>query len=129
MDSGHKHDQDGRSKLIVVAGGREFNDYPLLKRELDRILPTFGEDITIVSGTARGADTLGERYAEENDLKVRAYPPDWDAYGRRAGILRNLQMAEEADGLVAFWDGKSKGTAHMIRISKEAEAVVHVVRY
>ena len=56
MDSGHKHDQDGRSKLIVVAGGREFNDYPLLKRSLDRILPTFGEDITIVSGTARGAD-------------------------------------------------------------------------
>lgn len=74
-----------------------------------------GWDITeVVSGTAKGVDTLGEYWARELGIPVKEFPADWNQYGKRAGILRNGDMADYADALIAIWDGKSKGTLHMI---------------
>lgn len=84
---------------------------------------------SIVSGTARGADTLGEEYGESAGLLVHKRPADWDSYGKVAGFIRNKEMAEEADGLIAFWDGKSKGTKHMIDVALDKGIEVHVFRY
>lgn len=115
---------------IIIAGGRDFNNYALLKGYVDKFLSTYPSDsIEIVSGNARGADKLGERYAKEHNLPVKLFPANWDKYGKRAGYLRNQEMADYANMLIAFWDRKSKGTNHMINIAKKAGLIVKVVYY
>ena len=115
---------------VIVAGGREFNDYELLKRKLDGALVNkVSEGITIVSGAARGADKLGEQYAKERGYTIDSHPDDWDQYGKSAGYIRNKEMAQNADALLAFWDGKSRGTKHMIDLAEKQGIKVHVVNY
>jgi len=99
----------------IVAGPRDFTDRELVFNAL-----TFaGEYITeVVSGGAKGVDALGEAWARENLIPIRRFPADWDYHGRKAGPIRNRQMAEYADQLLAFWDGESKGTGNMIRQAK-----------
>jgi len=113
---------------VIIAGGRNFNDYNKLIESCDNILVN-QKEVEIVSGTAAGADTLGERYAQEKGYEVKKFPAQWDLYGKSAGYKRNQQMAEYADGLIAFWDGKSKGTKHMIDIANKMGLKVRVVRY
>lgn len=73
----------------------------------------------VLSGKAKGADTFGEEWAKVNNIPTIEYPAEWDKYGNRAGILRNELMGDDADIVLAFWDGKSKGTSHMISYSKK----------
>ncbi len=116
---------------VIVAGGREFNDYGLLCQTCDRMLSQKQRthSIVIVSGTARGADTLGERYAQERGYSIEQYPADWEHAGKAAGFIRNAQMASVADALIAFWDGQSRGTAHMIELARKHELQVRVVPF
>ena len=116
---------------IIIAGGRDFMDYNLLKEKVNKILQEkkVTHKIVIISGCARGADTLGLRYASENTFDVEEYPADWDKYGKKAGYMRNVEMAKNADALIAFWDGKSKGTKHMIDIATERNLPIRVIRY
>ena len=116
---------------IIIAGGRDFMDYNLLKEKTNKILQEkkVTHKIVIISGCARGADTLGLRYASENAFDVEEYPANWDKYGKKAGYMRNVEMAENADALIAFWDGKSKGTKHMIDIATERNLPIRVIRY
>lgn len=86
------------------------------------------DKLEIVSGGARGADSLGEFYAEERGYLIKQFIPDWEI-GKQAGYLRNLEMAKYADALVAFHDGKSKGTQHMIDLAKKENLLVRVVNY
>ena len=81
----------------------------------------------IVSGGARGVDFEGEMYAKRNKLPLTIFPADWDTQGKKAGILRNIKMAEYADRLIAIWDGASKGTLHMINdmVSKKKPVFVY----
>jgi len=112
---------------LVLAGGRDFVDYELLKRTVIKNYPRKG--LEIVSGAARGADKLGERFAEEYGIPVKRFPADWDGKGKAAGYIRNAEMAEYADALLAFWDGESKGTNHMINLAKKNGLHVSVVNY
>ena len=117
---------------VIIAGTRDFNDYAFLKKNVDYFLQGINpnnEEIEIVSGNARGADKLGERYAKEHNLPVKLFPANWDKYGKRAGYLRNQEMANYSDMLIAFWDEKSKGTKHMIDIAKKQGLTVIVVGY
>ena len=117
---------------VIIAGTRDFNDYDFLKKNVDYFLQGINpnnEEIEIVSGNARGADKLGERYAKEHNLPVKLFPANWDKYGKRAGYLRNQEMANYSDVLIAFWDEKSKGTKHMIDIAKKQDLTVIVVGY
>lgn len=114
---------------VIIAGSRDFSDYQLLCEKMDRLLSNVKEPITVVCGKARGADTLGEQYALERGYEVLPFPADWERYGRSAGYRRNTQMAENADALVAFWDGESIGTRHMISIAKSHGLKVRVVRF
>lgn len=111
---------------VIVAGGRDFSDYGLLRKKLDVILSR-QKDIQIICGEARGADSLGRRYAEERGYTVLSYPANWEKYGRSAGFRRNEEMAQVADALVAFWDGQSKGTCNMIQLMKNKPT--RVIRY
>ena len=116
---------------IIIAGSRDFSDYQLVRRVMSEVAGTYPrERLEIISGGARGADTLGEMFAERNGLKLTRFPADWDKFGKRAGILRNRQMAEYAgeDGmLVAFWDEISRGTKNMIETAKELGLFVRIV--
>ena len=102
----------------IIAGPRNFSDYnKLLKVFL--LYPDLEKNITeIVSGKAKGVDTLGERWAIENKIPIKSFPADWNKYGNSAGPIRNLQMANYADALIALWDDISKGTGDMIEKAK-----------
>jgi hypothetical protein len=88
-----------------------------------------GGDDTVIAGGARGADSLARQMATQFRLKYREFPADWDKHGKSAGYKRNEDMARNADGLVAFWDGYSKGTKHMIDIALREGLEVHVYFY
>lgn len=103
---------------IIIAGSRTFTDYKKLSEVCDQFLQD-QTDIEIVSGAYyKGADKLGEQYAKERGYKITQFPADWERYGRAAGPKRNEQMANYAGALIAFWDGKSKGTKHMLEVAK-----------
>lgn len=80
----------------------------------------------VVSGCAKGVDLLGEEFAINMGIPIKKFPADWDNYGKSAGYIRNLAMAEYADALVAIWDGESKGTKHMIDIATKLGLKVYV---
>lgn len=114
---------------LIVAGGRDFTNYKLLKEKLDFLLSnTDKEEVTILCGMARGVDLLGKRYADQNEIDVWEYPADW-SLGRQAGYLRNSDMADEGTHLVAFHNGISRGTKHMIDLATKKGLVVRVVKY
>ena len=112
---------------IIIAGCRSFNNYELLKAKCDEIIKKEipeGYSIRIISGRARGADMLGERYAQERDYKLSMFPASWDNYGKVAGIIRNRNMgdyAKKADIalLIAFWNFESRGTKDMINYAEK----------
>ena len=115
---------------VIVAGGRDFADYKLLTAQCNWYLSLRApSDVEIVCGMAKGADSLGAKYACERGITVRTFPADWDKYGKQAGYMRNKEMADYADALIAFWDGKSKGTLDMIRRMKQSGKPCRIVRY
>lgn len=116
---------------VIVAGGRDFNDYILLSQTLDHLLSEVNQTrlIEIVYGKAKGADTLGEHYAHQCGYAVKEFPADWDNLGKSAGYIRNKQMAQYADAAVCFWNGESKGTQHMINLAREYSLALKVIRY
>lgn len=115
---------------VIIAGCRDFNDYELLKEKCDYFLQDEKkEDVVIISGYASGADALGERYAQERGFQLETFPADWKAHGRAAGPIRNDRMACAANALIAFWDGKSRGTKNMIETAKNHNLKVVEVRY
>lgn len=113
---------------LIIAGSRTFgsglSDFDCMESNL---LDCVGKVDEIVSGTARGADSFGEIWARMHNVPIKKFRPDWDADGKRAGILRNQQMADYADEAFVFWDGKSKGSKNMIEEMKKRGKPVHVV--
>ena len=117
---------------VIICGGRDFSDKGLCFDSLDLFLAGY-ETVEIVSGHASGADLLGEAYARAHGLKLSVFKADWKRYGRGAGPIRNRQMLEyaieETALVIAFWDGKSKGTKNMIDQARKAGSEVKIVRY
>ena len=116
---------------LIIAGTRGFVDLLTLSHVADNLLSDkLGtHDLEIVSGTARGADQTGEAYAISRGIPIKRMPAQWDRYGKSAGYRRNEEMAAYADALLAFWDGESRGTRHMINIANERMLVVRVYNY
>lgn len=107
---------------IAIVGSRNFNDYSTLKKYINNKLEELDiiNDVdTIVSGGAKGADSLGERYAEEYSLEKIIFPAEWNKYGKRAGFIRNEYIIQNCDVCFAFWDGESHGTKHDIDLCKQ----------
>lgn len=111
---------------VIIAGSRDIVD----PWALDNAIKAAGFEITtVLSGTARGIDRMGERWAEYHKIPVERYPAQWNVYGKRlAGRIRNTQMAQAADALIAVWDGMSSGTAHMIKQAERLKLKVYVHR-
>lgn len=97
---------------VVIAGSRDIVD----RLGLVKAIKQSGFDITeVVSGKARGVDTMGETWAVANDIPIKQFPADWSKHGNAAGPIRNSMMAEYADAAIIIWDGKSAGTLNMIK--------------
>lgn len=114
---------------VIIAGSRSFNDYGLLKEHCLSILHEKMKThrVIIVSGHARGADSLGERFANEFSLPFELHPAKWRLLGKAAGMVRNAEMAKCSDELIAFWDGESHGTRHMINFARKRGLEVSVI--
>jgi hypothetical protein len=114
---------------VAVVGSRDFRDRDRLFAELDALQGKHGGFLAIVSGGAKGADTFAEEYAKERNLVMYIIEPDWATYGRGAGVVRNAEIVKQADLVVAFWDGESRGTRSTIKLAEKREKPVVVVRY
>lgn len=108
---------------IAIVGSRDYHD-PQAVADTVAGLPG---DTTVISGGARGVDSWAERAARARGLAVEIHPANWDAYGRRAGFVRNYTIVKSADRVIAFWDGKSKGTAHSIRVARNLGKDIEIV--
>ena len=97
---------------LIIAGSRNIDKHKVM-HWLDRN-GVDDEDLEIICGMAKGPDLAGKEWASTLPVPVIEFPADWDKYGKKAGYIRNAQMAAYADELLAFWDGKSKGTRNMI---------------
>lgn len=110
---------------VIIAGSRTFNNYNLLNKTLQEVDLVIDE---VVCGGARGADTLGAEWAKKNGVPVKYFNAEWYIYGRAAGTIRNHQMGDYADYLVAFWDGKSSGTkdmfTYMQQLGKHGKVII-----
>ena len=113
---------------IIIAGSRGFANVKLMTEKLNKLF-SVNKPTLIVSGGAKGADQLGENYARRMNIPVQQYLPQWKTFGISAGMKRNRLMAENADALVAFWDGSSRGTAQMIEYANRMGLKVRVVLY
>ena len=127
-----------KNTIVIICGGRDFTNYSFLEESCYKVISDLllkNQKITIRSGHALGADLLGERFAKENNFELEIYPADWTFLGKRAGFVRNEEMAKgkesnfPADICIAFWDGKSKGTKHMIDIMNKYNKLFYIFKY
>ena len=134
----------GKYKIVVCGTrtwGMEFKpdelpkiieeDYLFFVEQMDFYLKNLPREmIEIVSGCAPGPDTMAIRYAEERNYKIWRFAiskKDWKCHGKKAGIIRNTLMADFSTHCIAFWDGKSHGTADMIKQAREYELAVRII--
>lgn len=113
---------------LLIAGSRDFLDYDLLCKHCDSFIKS-NEVEEIVSGGARGADYLGELYSKSKNIKLTVFNAEWRKYGKSAGYRRNVHMGNYCDKALIFWDGKSKGTKHMIELLKSLGKDFQIIQY
>ena len=110
---------------LAIIGSRNFNDYEYLKEKVNKIHE--GKLVNlIVSGGAKGADSMGEEWAKECKVSTLIFNPDWKKYGRGAGFVRNKKIIENCDCVLAFWDGESKGTMNSIETARKLGKPVNI---
>lgn len=118
---------------IAIVGSRSFSDYVELEIKVKKFLSEWNceldHSLEIVSGGAAGADSLGAVFAKNHHLKMTSVLPDWKKYGRGAGLVRNREIAQIADAVIAFWDGSSKGTKSTIDLFRENKKRIKIVRF
>ncbi len=116
-------------KKIVVAGTRSFNDYSIAEKYIQNCLAkeNLDEPTSFISGGCRGADILGQKYAEKYGFPIEIHKAEWNKYGRAAGPIRNKEMAQIADIIICFWDQKSKGTKSLIDFAKRLNKTVYIM--
>lgn len=110
----------------IIAGSRSISSFEVVRKAIEQSNIPISE---VVSGAARGVDSLGEQWARLRGIPIKRFPANWGLYGRSAGYKRNVEMADYAEVLIACWNGTSKGTKHMIDIAREKGLKVFVFRY
>jgi len=111
---------------LAVVGSRKFSDYNIAKEKIQDHFD-INKITDIVSGGAKGADYLGQLFAQEFNKNMIAFLPDWKRYGKAAGVIRNKLIVENSDAVIAFWDGVSKGTKKTIDIAAKLNKKLVVI--
>lgn len=119
---------EGPGIHLAIVGSRGFHNYHILKRTVDSIRKKLSLRV-IISGGAKGADSLGERYARENNIELIRLLPDWKGRGKGAGLERNTEIVAQADYVLVFWDGKSTGTNDTIKKTRGSGKKLKVIYY
>jgi len=112
---------------IAIVGSRTFNDYDLLEKIIYKQMCVSSINL-IVSGGAKGADYLAERFAKKHNIPIQIFQAEWNKYGKGAGYIRNKLIIENVDIVFAFWDGKSKGTKHSINLAKKENKELYITK-
>lgn len=110
----------------IIAGSRDISWQEFVSQWNTLPDEVKGSLTEVVCGLARGPDTFGKSIADWLEIPVKGFKPDWDNQGKKAGILRNIEMGDYADQAIIVWDGKSKGTAHMISYMKKLNKPVYI---
>lgn len=108
---------------VAIVGSRDFSNLDLVRKYVDRL----DKDVTVISGGARGVDMVAIVQAEVRGLRVKVIPANWDKYGKGAGYRRNREIVAEADEVMAFWDGNSRGTLNTMTLARAAGKPVGVM--
>lgn len=108
---------------MAIVGSRDFKRLDKVRQFVNHL----NYDIVVISGGARGVDQIAEKTAIDKGLRTMIFYPQWDTFGKQAGFVRNREIVDHADELVAFWDGKSKGTAHSIKLARAKGIPVLVI--
>jgi hypothetical protein len=112
---------------VAVIGSRTFDDYNFAKQKINEIVVDYRGDISsIVSGGAKGADKIAEKFASEYNIPMQIFKPDW-SIGRHAGFLRNTEIINNSDIVIAFWNGTSTGTKDSINKAYKLSKIVHII--
>lgn len=115
---------------VAIVGSRDFNDYEAAEKYIDEVCQDDFISIgKVISGGAKGADSIAEEYARRHGIETMIFKPDWEKYGKSAGFRRNVDIIDACDICIAFWDGKSKGTKHDIDLCKSKGKILYVYRY
>ena len=117
-----------KNMKIAIIGSRSLTDYELIKAKCDTILSN-SKSITIISGGAKGTDRLAEKYAAEKSIPILIYKANWDLHGKSAGMKRNVLMLNDCTHVIAFWDGNSPGTLHMISQARINGKKLRVIKF
>ncbi|MFW6046326.1 MAG: DUF2493 domain-containing protein [Candidatus Woesearchaeota archaeon] len=104
---------------LGIVGSRNFNNFKLLENTILGNFSNLEYIDVIVSGGAKGADTLAEKFAEKYNIKTEIYKPDWKTHGKKAGFIRNREIVDNSDFVIAFWNGESKGTLSTINLVRK----------
>lgn len=113
---------------LAIAGSRNFNDFAFLELKINELRKQYAID-SLISGGAKGADLLAEQYAAKYHLAIECVLPDWKMHSHGAGHRRNEIIVQKCDLLIAFWDGKSKGTKHIIEYAQKQNKQVYIFNY
>ena len=106
----------------IIAGSRTITDYAVVEQAIKE---SEFKITTVISGTARGVDTLGERWAHENNIDIILCPANWKKYGKKAGYIRNAEMADIAEALIVIIENNSRGSSHMLTIAQDRELLIY----
>ncbi|MBC8306892.1 MAG: DUF2493 domain-containing protein [Pelagibacterales bacterium] len=114
---------------VAIIGSRGFDDYNLVEATMEEFHSTNFQTTTLVSGGAKGADRLGEKWANNHNIPTKIFLAEWDKYGRAAGFIRNKDIIANADYVIAFWDGESKGTKHSLDLCEKNGILYTIIKY
>ena len=112
---------------ITIGGCRDYNNYEVFSEFVSECISKINsENIVILSGHCSGVDEMAEKYAKEKGYELEIYPADWKKYGKAAGPKRNKEMVRNSNAVIAFWDGKSRGTKNLIDLAKKKDIQIKI---
>lgn len=112
---------------LGIVGYRGFTDYEKFSKIIDEYIEEIGPPLFIISGGAKGTDTLAEKYAFDHKIPTKIFKPEWDKYGKKAGIMRNTDIVQNSTHVIAFLSPKSIGTVDSINKAKKLDKVLKII--
>lgn len=116
-----------KSKKVAVVGSRGYDDFNSFSAQMKNLITDFSDVCFVSGGCKTGADALIEKFANTIEVPILVFYPNYSEHNRRAPLIRNKQIVDASDYLIAFWDGQSTGTAHTIELAKQKQIPIRII--